>query len=48
MAIVGALTLGAPALRARVAAGSARVGPLEVVVALGTAVATFADRKFSS
>ncbi|TML08075.1 MAG: hypothetical protein E6G38_08220 [Actinobacteria bacterium] len=42
MAIVGALTLGAPALRARVAAGSARVGPLEVVVALGTAVAAVA------
>jgi hypothetical protein len=39
MAIVGALTLGAPALRARVAAGSARVGPLELVVALGAAVA---------
>ena len=39
MAIVGALSLSAPALRARVAAGSARVGPLELVVALGAALA---------
>jgi len=42
MAIVGALSLSAPALRARVAAGSARVGPLELVVALGAALAAVA------
>ncbi len=42
MAIVGALNLSAPALRDRVAAGSARVGPLELVVALGTALTAVA------
>ena len=42
MAIVGALTLNAPALRARIAAGSARVGPLELVIALGAALAAVA------
>jgi hypothetical protein len=40
--VVGALSLRAPVLRARVAAGSARVGPLELVVALGAALAAVA------
>src|SRR5437016_12487398 len=42
MAIVGALSMRAPAVRVRIAAGSARVGPLEVVVALGTALTAVA------
>jgi hypothetical protein len=40
--MVAGLSLRAPALRARVAAGSARVGPLELVVALGAALAAVA------
>ena len=42
MAIVGALSLRASALHARVAASTARVGPLELAVALGTALAAVA------
>ena len=40
--MVAGLSQRAPALRARVAAGSARVGPLELVVALGAALAAVA------
>jgi hypothetical protein len=40
--MVAPLTRRAPALRARVAAGSARVGPLELVVGLGMALAAVA------
>ena len=42
MAIVGALSLRASALHARVAASTARVGPLQLAVALGTALAAVA------
>jgi hypothetical protein len=41
-AIVGALSSRAPALRARVATVSARVGPLELVAVLGAALAAVA------
>jgi hypothetical protein len=40
--MVAALSLRASALRARVAAGSSRVGPLELAVALGAALAAVA------
>jgi len=42
MAIVGGLSLGAPASRARLAAVFARVGPLELAVALGAVLAAVA------
>jgi hypothetical protein len=42
MAIVGALSLRASAFHARAAASSARVGPLELAVALGAALAAVA------
>src|SRR5437016_7655611 len=42
MAIVGALSMRAPAVRVRIAAGSARVGPVELVVALGAALTAVA------
>jgi hypothetical protein len=42
MAIVGALSLRASGLHARVAASTARVGPLQLAVALGTALSAVA------